>query len=110
MILAQTRLKIDQHSRHVGRGTFVTLAANPDLAKVIACMEDASTAGVMDVQLLSKAAAAAFAATNSSQAELAAREEQVPSASFGQCSCYFFFKAAPSKVVTMACIRPFLVM
>jgi DNA-binding FadR family transcriptional regulator len=62
-------------SRHVGRGTFVSADGRPTLASIVARMEGASPADMMEVRLLIEPAAAAFAATNASAAELAAVEE-----------------------------------
>lgn len=69
-------------TRHVGRGTFVVTAPPvgadtaeaDDLAGTIARMEGASPADIMEIRLLLEPAAAAFAATDASIADLAAVE------------------------------------
>jgi GntR family transcriptional regulator, hexuronate regulon transcriptional repressor len=58
-------------TRAVGRGTFLEGAGDPPLGSVIRRMEGASPADMMEIRLLLEPAAAAFAATNASSAELA---------------------------------------
>jgi DNA-binding FadR family transcriptional regulator len=61
--------------RHVGRGTFLT-ATNPDsFAATVTRMEGSSPADMMEIRQLLEPAAAAFAATNASMAELNAVRE-----------------------------------
>jgi DNA-binding FadR family transcriptional regulator len=57
-------------SRHVGRGTFVNAAARASLADVVARIEGAAPADMMELRLLLEPSAAAFAATNASAAEI----------------------------------------
>lgn len=57
-------------TRHVGRGTFVTSASTNTLAAIVARMEGTSPADMMEIRQLLEPAAAAFAATNASIAEL----------------------------------------
>lgn len=59
-------------TRRVGRGTYLRDAAPEGLAGIVARMEGTSPADMMEVRLLLEPAAAAFAATNASAAELAA--------------------------------------
>jgi DNA-binding FadR family transcriptional regulator len=61
--------------RHVGRGTFLTAADSGSIAASVARMEGASPADMMEIRLLLEPAAAAFAATNASAAELNAVRE-----------------------------------
>ena len=57
-------------SREVGRGTFFQSNGNASLAEIIARMEGASPADLMEIRQLLEPEAAAFAATNASAAEL----------------------------------------
>jgi len=61
--------------RQVGRGTFLTASNGGSLAGVVARMEGASPADLMDIRQLLEPAAAAFAATNASAGELGAVRE-----------------------------------
>lgn len=62
-------------SRHVGRGTFVRSAKSNSLSDILHRMGGAGPADMMEIRLLLEPAAAAFAATNASAAELAAIEQ-----------------------------------
>ena len=62
-------------SRHVGRGTFVTPLASPSLSEIVARMEGASPADMMEVRLLMEPMASANAAINATAAQLAGIEE-----------------------------------
>jgi DNA-binding FadR family transcriptional regulator len=57
-------------TREVGRGTFVEATDGRGLADVVVRMEGASPADMMEIRQLLEPAAAAFAATNASAAEL----------------------------------------
>ena len=61
--------------RHVGRGTFLTAVDPGTIAATVARMEDTSPADMMEIRQLLEPAAAAFAATNASAAELRAVRE-----------------------------------
>lgn len=67
-------------SRHVGRGTFVTRSAGAELGAIVARIEGAGPADMMEIRLLIEPSAAAFAATNASLPELARVEEAHQSA------------------------------
>jgi DNA-binding FadR family transcriptional regulator len=58
-------------SREVGRGTFFDGRRDPSLSEIIRRMEGASPVDMMEIRLLLEPAAAAFAATHASSAELA---------------------------------------
>jgi DNA-binding FadR family transcriptional regulator len=62
-------------SRHVGRGTFVNMTPNPTMMQIIAKMEGASPADMMELRLLLEPLAASNAAIHASSAQLAAIEE-----------------------------------
>jgi DNA-binding FadR family transcriptional regulator len=62
-------------SRHIGRGTFVNHLAGPSLADIVARMEGASPADMMEVRLLLEPVASAYAAINASATQLAGIEE-----------------------------------
>ena len=57
-------------TREVGRGTFLEGPREPALADILHRMEGASPADMMEIRRLLEPAAAAFAATNASSAEL----------------------------------------
>jgi DNA-binding FadR family transcriptional regulator len=57
-------------TREVGRGTFLEGPREPALADILRRMEGASPADMMEIRRLLEPAAAAFAATNASTAEL----------------------------------------
>lgn len=60
-----------QLSREVGRGTFFDGGRDPSLGEIIHRMEGASPVDMMEIRLMLEPAAAAFAATHASSAELA---------------------------------------
>jgi len=62
-------------SRHVGRGTFVNVPPNPTMTQIVARMEGASPADMMELRLLLEPLAASNAAIHASSAQLAAIEE-----------------------------------
>jgi DNA-binding FadR family transcriptional regulator len=62
-------------SRHVGRGTFVSAFNNPSMAEIIAGMEGAGPADMMELRLLLEPVASANAAINASSAQLAGIDE-----------------------------------
>lgn len=62
-------------SRHVGRGTFVSAFNNPSMAEIVAGMEGAGPADMMELRLLLEPVASANAAINASSAQLAGIEE-----------------------------------
>lgn len=62
-------------SRHVGRGTFVTIAAKQSMADIVVGMEGASPADMMELRLLLEPLASANAAINATSAQLAGIEE-----------------------------------
>jgi DNA-binding FadR family transcriptional regulator len=61
--------------RQVGRGTFLTVADAGSMAATVSRMEGTSPADMMEIRQLLEPAAAAFAATNASAAELNAVRE-----------------------------------
>jgi DNA-binding FadR family transcriptional regulator len=61
--------------RHVGRGTFLAIASANSLAGIIARMEGAGPADIMEVRRLLEPAAAAFAATNANSSDLSSVRE-----------------------------------
>jgi len=62
-------------TRHVGRGTFLSVADASSLAGTIARMEGASPADIMEIRLLLEPAAAGFAAARASESELNAVQD-----------------------------------
>ncbi len=62
-------------SRHVGRGTFVASGAKHSLSEIVAGMEGASPADMMELRLLLEPLSSANAAINASAAQLAGIEE-----------------------------------
>jgi DNA-binding FadR family transcriptional regulator len=62
-------------SRHVGRGTFVNITPNQTMTPIVARMEGASPADMMELRLLLEPLAASNAAIHASSAQLAAIEE-----------------------------------
>jgi DNA-binding FadR family transcriptional regulator len=61
--------------RHVGRGTFLAKASANSLSGIIARMEGAGPADIMEIRRLLEPAAAAFAATNANSSELSSVRE-----------------------------------
>lgn len=62
-------------SRHVGRGTFVNTTPNPTMMQIVARMEGASPADMMELRLLLEPLAASNAAIHASSTQLAAIEK-----------------------------------
>jgi DNA-binding FadR family transcriptional regulator len=62
-------------SRHVGRGTFVNMAPSATMTQIVARMEGASPADMMELRLLVEPLAASNAAIHASSTQLAEIEE-----------------------------------